>query len=215
MRRLLPALILLLSAVTAAQAQTATPANYIVGAGGTVNVTLSGTAGAQYAVIGSLTNSGFAYAGVNLSVGTDVQILAVGVLDGAGQAVVPVSPPFPAQDRFYGQAVFTQNGFASIVPSSGFVLVNNQVGSLFMPIGGIVTAGGTFAFFTPGMTVSKAGSTYTINYAGLIPIPSAIPSVTPTTAGVTVTSMQSNANQMVVTLSADSGFFFTVQPIRR
>jgi hypothetical protein len=214
MRRFLLASSLLL-ATTAAQAQTATPANYVIGAGGSTNVTLSGTAGAQFAVIASSTNSGFSYAGVNLFVGTDVQILTVGVLDGAGQATVPVTPPFPARDRIYMQAVFSQNGFASIVPSNGFILVNNQVGSLFMPLGGIVTANGTFAFFSPGMTVSKAGSVYTITHTGLIPIPSAIPSVTPTTAGVTVANLQSNANQTVVTLSADSAFFFTIQPVRR
>ncbi len=200
---------------TAAHAQSATPASYVVAAGGATSVTLSGMGGVQYALIGSTTNSGFSYAGVNLAVGTDVQVLSIGVLDGAGQAVVPVTPPFPARDRFYVQAVFSQDNFSSITPTNGVVLVNNQAATLFMPIGGIVTAAGAVAFGTPGMTVTKSGSTYTINHTGLISIPTAIPSVTPTTPGASVTSISTNSNTTVVTFSGDSSFFVTIQPVRR
>ena len=88
-----------------------------------------------FALIASTTNGGFSYAGVNLSVGTDVQILTIGALT-APAVVVPVTLPFPARDRYYVQAVFTDNGFASISASNFVVLINYQAASLFMPIGG-------------------------------------------------------------------------------
>ncbi|MFN7979842.1 MAG: hypothetical protein U0P30_17035 [Vicinamibacterales bacterium] len=214
MRRFLLALFLFAAAIGTAQAQTLTPGNYVIGSGGSTTFALNGTAGAQFALISSSTNNGFSYAGVSLFAGTDVQIVGVGVLDGAGQASVPFTPPFPARDRIYVQAVFTNNGFASITPSNGVVLVNNQVGSLFMPLGGVVSSTGTLNFGSPGVTVTKAGSVYTIAYPGTMQLPNVIPSVT-VLGSATVTSISTNFSQMVVTLSADAGFIFSVQPIRR
>ena len=106
---------------------------------------------------------------MNLAVGTDVQILsAVGVLDGAGQAVVPVTPPFPARDRFYVQAVFSSNGFVSITPSNGVVLINYQDASLTMPIGGLVSSTGNLLSGTPGVTVTRTGvGAYTITHTSI------------------------------------------------
>lgn len=199
-----------------AYAQTLSPSNNVVPTGGSTNVTAAATAGQQYAIIGSSTNSGFSYAGVNLAVGTDVQILAVGVLDGAGQAVVPVTPPFPARDRFYVQAVFSSDGFASITPSNGVVLINYQDASLTMPIGGLVSSTGVLLSGTPGVTVARTGvGAYTITHTGFFPINGAVPTVTPIIGNPTTSSLATTLNTTSVTFSADVTFYFVIQPIRR
>jgi hypothetical protein len=114
------------------------------------------------------------------------------------QAVTSLSPIFPTLFE----------------TSNSVVLVNSQDARLFMPVGGAVTAAGNLLGGSPGLTVSKAGSTYTISHAGQFPIPVIVPSVT-VTGGATVTSLLSTADQTVVTLSADAAFWFTLQPVRR
>lgn len=59
MRRLFLTFLATAALATAAQAQTATPGSYAVPAGSSTNVTLSGMAGVQFALIGSTTNAGF------------------------------------------------------------------------------------------------------------------------------------------------------------
>ena len=108
-----------------------------------VSITVTGTAGQSFAVIGSTTWSGFSYAGVNLAVGTDVIIHGTGVLNGSGQGTVTFTPPFPARDRYYVQGVTSANGFATITPTSRLTLVNNQEARLSMPIGAMIRADGT------------------------------------------------------------------------
>ncbi len=215
MRRVMMAVAGMLACVTLAQAQT-TVSTYVVAPGTSVNVTVSGPAGQNFAVIGSSTNSGFSYGGVALAVGADVAILATGTLDGAGQATVAVTPPFPQLDRYYIQGVVSASpNFIPPTPLSSVVVVNNQDARISMPIGGIVQANGTPSFITPGVTVTRTGvGQYTINHAGFFVIPSAIPSITPT-AGATVLSMGSNSNATTVTLSADATFYFTVTSVRR
>lgn len=95
------------------------------------------------------------------------------------------------------------------------VLVNQQEARLFMPVGGAVSAAGALVVGSPGLTVSKSGSTYAIAHPGHFSIPSVVPSVTVAGAGATVTALASTADQTVVTLSADSAFWFTLQPVRR
>ena len=70
-------------------------------------VTVTGTPGHYFALVGSTTGAGFSYAGVQFAVGPDVVILAMGNLDGSGRAVVNVVPPFVGSslDRYYIQAV--------------------------------------------------------------------------------------------------------------
>jgi hypothetical protein len=206
----------LLSSCTPAFAQSLTPASHVVPAGGSTNVTASGSPGQQYALIASTTNSGFSYAGVNLAVGTDVQVLAIGALDGAGQAVVPVTPPFPARDRYYVQAVFTNDGFASITPSNFVVLINYQAASLFMPIGGLVSSTGVLLSGTPGVTVTRtAVGAYTITHTGFFPLTGAVPTVTPIIGNPTTSGLSTTPNATMVTFSADVTFYFVIQPIRR
>src|SRR5262245_54539414 len=72
MYRLGLALSAMLVYATVAQAQTISVPTFVVDPGATINVTVTGTPGQNYALIGSITNSGFTFAGVNLSVGVDV-----------------------------------------------------------------------------------------------------------------------------------------------
>ena len=215
MRRLVLAMAGLLVCATAGQAQTTVP-SYIVAPGATVNVTVNGAPGQNYAVIGSTTSFGFSYDGVPLQVGTDVAILSVGLLGPTGQAVVPVTPPFPAFDRYYVQGVLgTNSDFRPPLPQNGVTLVNGDAARVFMPIGGIVNANGTPAFVTSGVSISRIGvGVYQINHAGFFAIPTAIPTITPT-EGAIVTAISTNANVTTISLSADATFFFTIQSIRR
>jgi hypothetical protein len=215
MQRFLFALAGLLACVSMAEAQVTVP-TYIVTPGSTVNVTVNGTAGQNYAVIASTLNSGFSYGGVPLQVGPDVVILAIGVLGGTGQAVVPVTPPFPAQDRYYVQGVVAASpDFLPPSPLNSVTLVNADAARAFMPIGGIVNANGTPAFVTSGVTVTRLGvGLYQIDHPGAFSIPTAIPTITPT-GGAVVLAVSTNSNVTTVSLSADAIFFFTIQSIRR
>lgn len=197
---------------------TITPSTYVVGANGTSTVQIDANIPVQwFALIASSTNSGFSFAGTALSVGQDVRVLATGQLDAFGRATVTVNPPFPQLDRFYLQAVLSSspNYFPLIATSNSAVLVNAQEARIFMPVGGAVSAAGNLVVGSPGITVSKSGSTYTIAHAGQFSIPSVVPSVTLGGSGATVVSLVSTADQTVVTLSADSAFWFTLQPVRR
>lgn len=194
---------------------TLTPASYVVNSGGSVVVTVAGTAGQQFAVIGSTTNFGFSYSGVNLAVGPDVQILATGVLDGSGNGTATVVPPFPARDRYYIQAAMSPSpAFNPLTASNSVTLINNQVARLLMPIGAFVAANGNLIFGTQGVTVSKSGNVYTIDHAGFFTAPAALPDITPS-AGATILSLATNGNQTVVTLSGEAGFVFKMQQVRR
>ncbi len=95
-----------------------------------VTVTVTGSPGEYYAVLGSTVNEGFSYAGVALGVGRDVVILARGVLDGSGQAQAAVQPPFAGTvlDRYYLQAVTsTTPDFVPLQASSSRAVRNGDV----------------------------------------------------------------------------------------
>jgi hypothetical protein len=205
----------LLVCASMAAAQTTVP-TFVVAPRGSVNVTVSGTPGQNYAVIASTTNSGFSFGGVALAVGADVVILAVGVLNGAGQAVVPVTPPFPERDRYYVQGVVSASpDFLPPTPLNSVRLINAEAARILMPIGGAVNPNGTPLFVTNGVTIDRLNvGVYRINHANFIGIPTAIPSITPTD-GATVTSIATNANVTTVTLSGDATFYFTIQAVRR
>jgi hypothetical protein len=112
-------MVILLASVTPAPAQTSLATSpSAVGPGEAVTADISGPSGHHFAVIGSAVNSGMAYGGVSLAVGTDVVILAQGVLDGSGRARVNVVPPFVGTvlDRYYLQAVTSPS--ANFLPTS-------------------------------------------------------------------------------------------------
>lgn len=204
---------MLLTAATASAQATMTASPLNPNPGVAVTATVAGTAGDSFAVIGSATPSGFSYAGVNLSVGTDVAILGVGVLNASGQGTVSFTPPFSVRDRFYIQVVTSSTGFATIVAGNAVTLVNNLEARLNMPLGGAIFADGTPAFLSPGVTVSKVGLVYTINHPGLFDF-FPVPSVT-VGGNATITDLSWTGTQTVVTLSAAARIAFTIQPIRR
>ena len=132
---------LILSAAPAAQSQTiqiSAPAD-VVNAGASVPVTVIGPPGMPFAVAGSTTGAGLTYGGVPLALGTDAVVLASGVLDATGRAVVTVTPPFRGTtlDRYYLIAVWSTNtSFLPPTSSSGLVLRNGDL------LGGILAAEG-------------------------------------------------------------------------
>ncbi len=74
--------------------------------GQSATVTVTGTPGRFFAVIGSSVNGGISFAGVALGVGNDFIIITTGTLNSSGQAVITFTPPFNGStlDRFYLQA---------------------------------------------------------------------------------------------------------------
>ena len=111
----------------------------IVAPGATASATITGVPGQHFALLGSSTKSGMSHAGVALAVGADFAILAVGVLDGTGQTILGVTPPFlsTSLDRYYLQAVTSPSAaFATIQVSTSRVIRNaDLVGSLVGPPG--------------------------------------------------------------------------------
>jgi hypothetical protein len=86
-----------------------------VSPGSSVTATVTGPPGQNFVIVGSAVNAGMSYGGMALSVGPDVAILALGVLDSTGQTVVALTPPFQGSvlDRYYLQAATS--------PSSVFI----------------------------------------------------------------------------------------------
>lgn len=101
--------------------------NTLVAPGSTVTLTVTGTAGHAFAIIGSTVGSGFSYAGVALAVGPDVIIYTTGIIGGGGTATVGFTPPFAGSplDRYYIQAATSPTAaFNPIQASNGVVLRN-------------------------------------------------------------------------------------------
>src|SRR5688572_33446616 len=88
-----------------AQAPTLAVSQNNVVPGASVNLTITGAPGDNYAVIGSTVDAGATYAGQPLAVGADYVIVAQGVLDGTGRAVTQFTPGFRGSviDRAYLQ----------------------------------------------------------------------------------------------------------------
>jgi hypothetical protein len=95
-----------------------------------VTVTLTGTPGQQYALLGSSVGAGMAYAGVSLGVGADFVILSMGAIGGTGTISVNVTPPFVGTtlDRYYVQAVTSSSpAFVPLAASASLVLRNSDL----------------------------------------------------------------------------------------
>ena len=95
-----------LGAASAAAQPTLSLSKSVVAPGESVTVSISGTPGAFYALLGSSVNSGGSFSRENLRVKNDVTVITTGTLDGGGQASVSIVPPFVGSvlDRFYVQA---------------------------------------------------------------------------------------------------------------
>jgi hypothetical protein len=83
-----------------------------VPSGATVTATITAPGGNYYALVGSSRDSGLVYGGVALGVGTDVRIIATGVIGPGGSVDVPFAPPLVA-----GQDVYFLLAVISPVPS--------------------------------------------------------------------------------------------------
>lgn len=119
----------LLASTASAQPQIGVSTS-IAAPGERVTVTVTGAAGEFYAVLGSTVNAGFSYAGVPLGVGSDVVILAQGVLGASGEVSVEIAPPFTGTtlDRYYLQAVTsTSQNFVPPVPSPSRAVRNGDL----------------------------------------------------------------------------------------
>ncbi len=199
-----------------ASAQSMALSNLYVSPGDSVTVTVTGPAGAQFAVIGSAVGSGFAYAGVNLAVGTDVTIHGIGAIPGGGSATLVVTPPFATRDRYFLQAVTSTDGFATITPTNGTPVMLRDSARLFLAVGGGVNANGSGFALSPGVTTSRTGTgAYAVSFGGLFTGgTNQIPNIT-SFCGAAPSSIVANNAQFSVTFPTDCGFFFTVSPIRR
>ncbi len=119
------------TAVAFAQTPTLAASSDVVVPGTSVTLTVTGTPGAHYAIVGSIVGAGGSYAGLPLAVGADYVTVAQGMLDGLGVASVPFVPPFLGSiiDRVYLQAATTPS-LASPTPpalSVGRVLRNHDL----------------------------------------------------------------------------------------
>ena len=113
----------------AAQVTLAVPAAPVT-PGAVVTVTIQGPPGQHYALLGSSVGAGLVFSGVPLAVGTEFSVVASGVLDGSGQAVVTGTPPFvfTTLDRYYLQAVVSASPtFAPLQASAGGIVRNADV----------------------------------------------------------------------------------------
>ncbi len=116
---------------TAAAAQpTISASTDVVTPGQAVSVTITGTPGQHFAVVGSAVGAGLSYAGVAFNVGAaDLAVIAVGVLNGSGSAVVGVVPPFSGSsiDRYYVQGATSPSpSFVPVAVSASLILRNRD-----------------------------------------------------------------------------------------
>jgi hypothetical protein len=106
-----------------AQAPGLTVSATVVPPGASLAATVTGTPGHQFVLAGSSTNAGVTHAGIPVSLGADIALLGIGMLDASGRAVITITPPFvgTALDRYYLQA-FTSPS-ASFMPFQATVRV--------------------------------------------------------------------------------------------
>jgi len=116
----------LVAASAAAQPQVSLSST-VVAPGESVAITVTGTPGAFFALLGSSVDDGQSFAREHLKVGRDVSVLATGTLDGTGEATLNVTPPFlgAVLDRFYFQAATSFSSKFDTLESSASAIVRN------------------------------------------------------------------------------------------
>lgn len=163
LRAVASSILCLVAPLAAAAQPVLTVAAVAVPPGSPVAVTVTGVPGRHFAVIGSAVNAGLSHGGVALAVGTDVAILASGILNGTGSAVVPVTPPFVGTtlDRYYLQAVTSPSpAFEPLEASAGRVLRNRDSATGILET---LTARGSAAH--PSLTMNFVSPTVTLAVA--------------------------------------------------
>lgn len=143
-------------ATLAAEAQpTLTASTTAVNPGASVTLTVTGIPGQNFALLGSSVGAGLSYGGVNLAVGSDMAILAMGSIGGTGSVAVSFAPPFVGStlDRYYVQAATSGSpAFIPIAVSASLVLRNNDV------VGGAIGPPGPAGPAGPAGATGPAGS---------------------------------------------------------
>ncbi|MEZ5289737.1 MAG: hypothetical protein R2745_01500 [Vicinamibacterales bacterium] len=164
---------LALTATIAAAQPTISASDTVVTPGQAVNVTITGTPGQNFALLGSSVGAGFSYGGVAFSVGAaDLALISVGVLNGSGTAVVAVVPPFLGStlDRYYVQAATSPSAaFVPLTASNGVILRNRDSLPPATPqryFGGVVTNLNEANILAGGFTLCHS-SLYNTSGAGL------------------------------------------------
>jgi hypothetical protein len=116
----------LVASSAAAQPQV-TLSSTVVSPGESVAVTITGTPGAFYALLGSNVDDGRSFVRDGLKVRHEAAIVATGALDGAGEATFDVTPPFLGSvlDRYYFQAATSFSVRFNTLESSPTVVVRN------------------------------------------------------------------------------------------
>lgn len=135
---------------------TASPA--IVAAGAPATFTVSGPPGHFVAVGASSVGAGLSFGGVNLSLGSDVDVIVTLQLDGTGHGSFAFAPPFygTVLDRFYVQAVSSPSpSFIPATPSNSVVIRNaDTVG---------VAVGGDVVGTLPNLTLAPGARESIVN----------------------------------------------------
>ncbi len=125
--------------VSPAAGQVPTPAfdvsTRVVAPGKTMSVTVTGTPGEYFAILGSPTGSGAVFSGVVLAVGPDARVLATGRLGASGKITSTVLLPFAGTtlDRYYLQvATSPLESFETLRPSKGCVILNADLAGVLV-----------------------------------------------------------------------------------
>lgn len=198
-----------------AQTPALTPVSVVVPPQGTVAATVTGPAGQNFAVIGSRSNAGFSYGGVALDVGTDVAVLAVGVIAGSGTASVFLTPPFQgtSPDRYYVQAVTSASPDFTPLAKSNSVALRNAAVVGNLPVAAVVNPNGSLQSASEGITASRVSfGRYRIDFApGLVPAPF-LPMVMP--IGARILGHFYSPTGIDLELDSDAYFHVMVFPAR-
>jgi hypothetical protein len=215
MRNLITLGVVFLATVSGVEAQSISVPSTIVTPGSSVVATVTGAPNTNYAVIGSVTNQGFSFAGTPLAVGPDVAILAVGVLGGTGTATVTLTPPFPGHSQYFVQLVTsTSASFVPVFPRESLALMSSDLARVVLPAGGVVHANGSTAQLSPGVVVTRDGvGIYRIAYTSLFAT-NIVPTFVPV-GDRFIRSMTFGAVFATVEFDDDCDFYFTLTPVRR
>jgi hypothetical protein len=155
------------------------------------------------------------YGGVDLAVGTDVIVMAIGVLNGAGSASVTLAPPFQGTtpDRYFVQAVTSPSPAFLPLAASNSVVLRNAVVVGSLPVAAVVNPNGTLQSASQGINSTRLSfGRYRIDSAPGLVTPPFLPMVMP--IGARILSHFYSPTGIDLVLDADAFFHVMVFPTR-